>query len=98
MKIRELINEIKAERARQRNKWGRQRLSLRVWAWVWLEEVGEYYQAKLELRAFVIKWSTWNRDAVKMAENKDKEFIQILAVMVAFVEEYRPWHGIWRIH
>ena len=98
MKIRELINEIKAERARQDNKWGKQRLSLRVWTWVWLEEVGEYYQAKLELRAFSRNRSAWDKEVARMVRNKDKEFIQILAVMVAFVAQYRPWHGIWKIY
>ncbi len=43
-----LASDIKAERKRQIKKWGRQVHSLRVWFWILMEEVGEYYQAKLK--------------------------------------------------
>lgn len=108
MKIRELISEIKTERQRQHAKWGRQRLSLRVWAWVWLEEVGEYCRARLELRAvekLIREDETCPgqvfpmlKEVIEWQKNKDKKFIQALTVIWAFFAQWRPWHGIWKIY
>lgn len=107
MTLKELYHAIKVERKRQVEKWGQQKLSLRIWVWVWLEEVGEYYQAKLELRAaraghFVMYHVANNgrETEIKLYWEREarKELIQVLAVIVSFFHDYRPWHGIWRIY
>ena len=104
-----LVNEMRKERQRQIKKWGRQRLSLRVWLWIWLEEVGEYYQAKLELRNACLKFARYENESTRpkdvlaahmvvlWSDRKQKELVQVLTVMWAFLAEWRPWHGLWRI-
>jgi len=105
-----LVDEMRAERARQIEKWGRQKLSLRVWAWVWLEEVGEYCEARLELRAAEKELKAQHERLsqyeirVLFGPSVDQwrarareELVQVLTVVWAFVADYRPWHGLWRV-
>jgi len=87
---------MKAERKRQIKKWGHQKNSLRIWAWIWLEEVGEYYQAKLDwmyVDGCYLPEELRNDDA---KQHMRDEYIQVLTVIWAFASDWRPWHGLWR--
>lgn len=81
--------EIVEERRRQRQKWGTQVHSLWTWFLIELEEIGEVANALLETRLY--KNGRLGKDHVR------KEVVQVVTVALAFVQEYRPWHGVWGI-
>lgn len=74
--IQRVLDDVVAERKRQVDKWGTQRLEWPVWLAVLTEEVGESAEAALEAH---FETST-------SLDHLREELIQVAAVAVAIVE------------
>jgi NTP pyrophosphatase (non-canonical NTP hydrolase) len=73
--MEKILEEIRQERARQKEKWGVQSHDLMTWNTILMEEVGEFSQAALHE-----KFGGPTADCI------EEELIQIAAIAVAILE------------